>query len=122
MSHIVTIQTQIRDAKAVAAACRRLGLTSPSQGTARVFSTEHAGLIVKLQGWEYPIVCDLTTGNLKYDNYQGSWGSQSRLNEFLQAYAVEKAKIEAKRKGHRVTEQTLENGAIKLTVKIGGAS
>jgi hypothetical protein len=39
----------------------------------------------------------------------------------LQAYAVEKTKIEARRKGHAVTEQQLADGSIKLTVQVGGA-
>jgi hypothetical protein len=37
-------------------------------------------------------------------------------------YAVERAKIEARRKGYSVTEQKLDNGAIKLTVAVGGAA
>lgn len=36
--------------------------------------------------------------------------------------AVEKAKIEARKKGHSVTEQSLADGSIKLTVQVGGAA
>ena len=35
---------------------------------------------------------------------------------------IEKAKIEARKKGHSVTEQQLEDGSIKVVVQIGGAS
>jgi hypothetical protein len=59
---------------------------------------------------------------VSYDNYQGHWGEQSRLNQFLQAYAVEKAKIEARKKGHSVSEARLEDGSIKVTVRVGGAA
>jgi hypothetical protein len=59
---------------------------------------------------------------LKYDNYQGNWGRQEELNKFLQAYAVEKARIEARKKGHRVTEAKLEDGSIRVTVHVGGAA
>jgi hypothetical protein len=38
MSHIVHIQTQIRDPVALAAACVRLGLSHPVAGTARLFA------------------------------------------------------------------------------------
>jgi hypothetical protein len=38
----------------------------------------------------------------------------------MQFYAIEKAKIEARKKGHSVVEQRLGNGAIKLTVSVGG--
>ena len=48
------------------------------------------------------------------------WGKQEELNRFLQSYAVEKTKIESRRQGHSVTEQTLEDGSIKLTVHVGG--
>ena len=44
------------------------------------------------------------------------------LDKFLQAYAVERAKAEARRHGHQVVEQQLPNGSIKLTVQVGGAS
>jgi hypothetical protein len=36
MSHIVTIQTQVRDSDALAAACRRLSLAEPKQETATI--------------------------------------------------------------------------------------
>ena len=58
MSHIVTIATEIRDPDAAAAACRRLGLPGPVQGTAALFEGQATGLLVKLPGWLYPVVCD----------------------------------------------------------------
>ena len=33
----------------------------------------------------------------------------------------EKARIEARRAGHTVTEQALSDGSIKLTIQMGGA-
>ena len=59
---------------------------------------------------------------MKYDNYQGHWGRQEELNKFLQAYAVEKARIEARKKGHRVSECKLEDDSIRVTVHVGGAA
>jgi hypothetical protein len=122
MSHIVQIQTQVRDSAAVQAACRRLDLAGPVQGTFDVFGTEVTGLGVRLPDWDYPIVCDTTTGKVQFDNYNGAWGDQKELDRFMQAYAVEKAKIEARKKGHSVTEQPLADGSIKLTVNLGGAA
>jgi Protein of unknown function (DUF1257) len=122
VSHIVEIKTEVRDPVAVAAACRRLGLPEPVQGAATLFSGEAAGLLVKLPGWVYPVVVDIATGALKFDNYAGSWGDQEHLDEFMQAYAVEKARIEARKRGHTVTEQALADGSIRLTVQVGGAS
>ena len=121
MSHVVEIKTEVKDAAAVRAACQRLKLPEPVHGTARMFSGEATGLIVKLPNWQYPVVFNTGTGEAKYDNYNGRWGKQKQLDHFLQAYAVEKTKIEARRKGHAVTEQRLADGSIKLTVNVGGA-
>ena len=122
MSHIVTIQTLVRDPVAVAAACQRLGLPQPVQGRFRLFSGEVAGLGVELPGWRYPVVCQTETGEVKFDNFEGRWGEQRHLDAFLQGYAVEKAKLEARRRGHSVIEQPLADGSIKLTVQVGGAA
>ncbi len=122
MSHIVHIQTELRDAVAVRAACERLQLEVPTHGTTKLFSDHATGLAVKLPGWHYPVVCDLGSGQLKYDNYQGHWGEQQELDRFLQAYAIEKARLEARKNGHSVSEQTLSDGSVKLTIQVGGAA
>jgi hypothetical protein len=122
LSHIVSIKTEIRDAGAVRAACQRLRLPTPVEGTHRLFTSQATGLAVQLPKWRYPVVCDLGTGQLQYDNYKGRWGEQQHLDAFLQSYAVEKAKIEARRKGHQVTEAQLSDGSIKLTINVGGAA
>lgn len=118
MSHIVHIQTQLRDPAAVAAACERLKLPPPTQGTVALFSGEVTGLLVRLPDWQYPVVIDTPSGYIQYDNYGGAWGDQARLDAFLQAYAVEKARLEARRAGHVVTEQALADGSIKLTIQL----
>ena len=122
MSHVVEIQTQVKDAAAAQAACQRLKLEPPIEDNAQLFSGEATGLIVQLPGWQYPVVFDTKTGEAKYDNYGGKWGEQQQLDHFLQAYAVEATKIQARRKGHSVTEQPLADGSIKLTVQVGGAA
>jgi len=76
---------------------------------------------VQLPDWRYPVVADVNTGTLAYDNYNGRWGEQQQLDRFMQGYAVEAATLEARRKGHSVVEQSLTDGSIKLTVSVGGA-
>jgi hypothetical protein len=120
MSHTVKIATEVRDANAVCLACQRLSLPTPVEGKARLFAEDVLGLAVQLPEWQYPVVFDTNTGQVRYDNYGGRWGDKARLDRFLQAYAVEKAKIEARRKGYSVIEQELANGSIKLTVQVGG--
>ena len=122
MSHIVQVQTQVRDPVAIQSACRRLGLPEPVQCTVRLFSAEATGLAVELPDWRYPVVCDVTSGQMKFDNYGGTWGDHGKLDQFLQAYATEKAKIEAHKRGHSVTEQSLNDGSIKLTILLSGGA
>jgi hypothetical protein len=113
------MQTKVHDPVAVAAACQRLSLTAPVQGTVQLFSGEATGLIVKLPGWEYPAVIDVLTGVVRYDNFNGIWGDQQHLNRFLQSYAVEKTKLEARKRGHTITEQQLGDGSIRIQIAEG---
>ena len=119
MSHVVTIQTRVKDPAALAQACRRLGLPAPVHGSAKLYSGQAAGMVVQLPGWQYPVVFDAASGEARYDNYGGRWGEQKELDRLLQAYAVEKVRAEARRSGHTVTEQSLPDGSIKLIVRTG---
>jgi hypothetical protein len=116
MSHIVAIKTKVHDAAALTAACRRLSLAEPVHGTVRLFSGDATGLSVKLPGWQYPIVIDTAEGAIKYDNYEGRWGDPAELGRLLQMYAVEKAKLEARKKGYSVTEQIRQDGNIVVQI------
>ena len=116
MSHIVSIRTQVRDPIAVAAACDRLSLPAPVQGTAKLFSSQASGLLVQLPRWRYPVVIDTTKGEIAFDNFNGRWGEQQHLDRFVQIYSVEKAKLEARKQGHAVSEQTLSDGSIKVQI------
>ena len=122
MSHVTTIKTQVKDAAAVRAACVRLNLAEPTVGTAKLFSGSAHGLVVQLPQWVYPIVCDVVSGDVRYDNFGERWGQQRELDRFLQAYAVEVARLEARKQGHTVTEQELADGAIKLTIEVTGGA
>lgn len=121
MSHIVTIKAEVRDKAAIQAACHRLQLQQPEEGTFKLFSGEATGIAVHLPDWRYPLICNTASGDLRYDNFNGSWGNQIQLDLFLQSYAVERAKIEVRRRGYSVTEQALADGSIKLTINVGGA-
>jgi len=121
MSHIVQVQTEVRDPVAMAAATDRLRLPRPTFGEFQLFTAKARGHAVRLPEWRYPVVFDTSTGKVEFDNYEGKWGKQSELDRFLQAYAVQKATLEARKAGHAVTEQLLTDGSIKLTVQVGGA-
>ena len=118
MSHAVTIRTQVRDPLAVKSACSRLNLQAPVFGLTSLFNVQKLGWAVKLTGWQYPVVCDTDKGEIEFDNYEGKWGRQQELDQFLQAYAVEKAKIEARKSGYTATEQSLPDGSIRVRVQV----
>jgi hypothetical protein len=120
LSHIVTVETEVRDHAAVATACRRLSLTGPATGTAELYSGQASGLLVHLPDWLYPLVIDTATGTIRYDNYGGAWGDEQHLHRFLQAYAVERARGEARRKNYATTEQPLADGSILVEIEVGG--
>ena len=122
LSHIVTIKTEVRDQAAVAAACRRLALPEPVQGTAEIYSGNVTGLIVHLPDWLYPVVIDTATGQARYDNYEGCWGDERHLHRFLQAYVVERSRIEARKKSYLTTEQSLADGSILVEIEMGGSA
>ena len=116
MSHIVQIKTEIRDLDALQAACRRLNLTEAQHGHHHVFAIHREGYAVKLPNWNYPVVCNIETGAVDFDNYNGSWGKQEELDKLLQAYAVEKATLEAQRMGYSLYETVLADGSIELNI------
>lgn len=122
MSHIVSVQTEVRDPAALAAACQRLQLAPPKPGRFKLYDSEVEGLGVSLRDWVYPVVCQTETGQVRYDNYNGGWGDIARLHELLQRYAVEKAALEARQRGHTAYEQLLPDGSIKLTIQVGDAT
>jgi hypothetical protein len=117
MSHIVQIKTRVQDPLAVTAACRHLGLAEPVHGIAQLFSGVATGQLVQFPGWQYPAVIDLATGTIQYDNFEGRWGEQQHLDRFVQRYAVEKTKLEAKKRGHIVSEQALSDGSILVQIR-----
>jgi hypothetical protein len=67
-------------------------------------------------------VIDPRTGLVNFDHYEGRWGDPRQLDRLLQAYAIEKARLEARKQGHGITEQALPDGSVRLTVQLGGGA
>lgn len=135
MSHTVTVKVEMKDTSAIGSAVDRIEgahFIKPAvrdvrkrdeapniqEATGRhgIYSGAFEGIGVQLPGWNYPIVINPETGEVKYDNFSGSWGSQERLDEMVQMYSVEKAKAEAVLHGLTASEEALDNGDIKLTI------
>lgn len=121
MSHVVTIETKLRDLNALRSAAKRLKLPAPSFGQTRLYSTSAIGWRVELPGWRFPVVIDTNSGRLDFDNFEGRWGNPEELDRLLQAYAIARATIEARKKGYTTSEQCLSDGSVKLTIEIGAS-
>ena len=117
MSHTVAIQTKITDLTAIQSACHRLKLAQPIQGDVRLFDRAATGIGVQLDGWRFPL-CIESDGNLLFDNFSGFWGVPEKLDQFQQMYAVEKAKLEARKQGYSCQESVLADGSIRLNVLV----
>jgi hypothetical protein len=122
LSHVVEIKTEVRDPEALRAACRRLALAEPVHETTKLYSGQATGWAVRLTDWKYPVVFDTAKGEARFDNFHGIWGEQVHLDCFMQAYAIEKAKLEARKRGHTVSEQVLAEGFIKVRVQVAGGA
>ena len=121
MSHTVTIETKLKDLAALRAACARLDLNEPKTETVKFFDgVEHEGLAVRPPGFVYPVLIQ-ADGAVRCDTFNGRWGDDAFLGRLKQAYAVEAAKLQAKERGHRISETVLPNGGVKLTVTAGAA-
>jgi len=123
VSHIATIEAELRDIAAIRAAQRRLGwAVCIEKETVLMFDrNEVTGWAIRAPDWTYPIVAT-ADGSLHYDNFGGRWGDPKHLDALKQAYAVEKAKLEARRRGHSVREKVQADGTVKLTIQVQGGA
>ena len=123
MSHISKIELEVKDLGILGQACARLGLNlMRGQQTFKWYGKDsqcdHA---IKIPGANYEIGVLKKNGSLDlncdfYDrNIEKAIGKQGGL--LKQAYAVEKTKIEARKKGYSVLERQTDNG-IRLHVRI----
>ena len=118
MSRVVTLTSQVRDGKALLAACRHLNLAEPVLGAYPLFSEVASGFAVRLPGWKYPAVFQLDTGLVKFDSSDGLSGEQTELDKLLEAYSLEIAAVEARRKGCQVGKRQLQDSVWRHCSKV----
>ena len=123
MSHISKIELEVKDLGVLGNACARLGLELlKEKRTFKWYGKEaecdHA---ISVSGADYEIGVMRTDGRYElqcdfYDrNIETAIGNQGGL--LKQAYAVEKTRIEARKKGYSVMERRTKTG-IRLHVRI----
>jgi hypothetical protein len=123
MSHISKIELEVKDLAILSRACGRLGLEFvKGQETFKWYgkagSCDHAIRapaasyevgVVKVEG-KYELLCDHYDSNLSEAIGMGG-------GLLKQAYAVEKTKAEARRKGYSVIEKQTDTG-VRLHVRV----
>jgi hypothetical protein len=134
MSHYSEVQIELTDEGCLVAALKRLGFEGKVevhkepqalygyQGDVRsqkahvIIRRQHVGPAANDLGFERQIdgkyriwVSDY---DRKYNKYDDAW-----MGRLKQAYGVEKAKAEAKKRGYRVSEQKLDDGRIRLVCR-----
>lgn len=120
MSHMVKVTNiKMHDTAVLQTAVNRLEAegkaTALGTGTFDFYGGHEQGLGVRLKGWQYPVVVK-EDGTLVYDNFNGRWGSQDALDEFMQVYSAEAAKNAAIMQGMQVMETVDgDTGDILLT-------
>ncbi len=137
MSHYSEVQVEFRDKAALVAALGRLGFGPDKlevhqeakalygyQGDKReqqgqiIIRRQHVGLAANDIGFErqsdgsYKAWISDFDQSVTGNNYGKDW--QGKLK---QAYGVEKAKAEARKKGYRVTEKKQDDGRIRLVCR-----
>ena len=123
MSHFTTIKTQIKDLEALKSACAEMGLPVLEKAQARGFYDNRlkAEYVIQLKD-PYDIAVQKQkdgTFGLTSDLFAGHVEKEvgSNYGKLLQLYAVHKAMKKARKKGHLVTRQHKNDGAIKLVIQ-----
>jgi hypothetical protein len=79
-----------------------------------------SGIQVKFDSWHYPVTINTQTGECKFDNYNGRWGSEKLLDQLKQGYGVEAARMQAESENREMEEMRLDDGSIKCVIPLGG--
>ena len=123
MSHFTTIKTQIRDTEALQAACTELGLELVPNAEARGYHTRttKGEYVIRLKG-PYDVALNRQPdGSFGFttDWFAGHVEAEVGPNfgKLTQFYAVNKATIEARKKGWTVQRKQVGDN-IKLTIGV----
>jgi hypothetical protein len=140
MSHITTIQTEIRDLDALKEACAELGVQFIEGQTTYQWYGAHMGdyplppdinreqlgrcaHIIQVPGVQYEVgVVQKANGHwtLAYDFWGPGQGLLKKFGEncgkLVQLYGVHKAMREAKRHGYQVQRRQHQDGSIQITI------
>ncbi len=122
MSHFTTIQTQIKDIRALGKACAELGLELTENAVARGYgnNTNPGQYVIRLKGpYDIAVNKERNHFGLTTDWWGGHVEKEVGKNygRLLQMYGVHKATLEARKRGYRVARENQSNGEIRLTLQ-----
>lgn len=128
MSHMTTISIEVRDLEALEQACRRLGLTLVrGKNKARFYNhnTAECDHVIEVPASAHDIgVVKEADGTYRLQtDFYGMEGERVKklcgddLSKLMQAYGVEKSKVEARRKGFSCFEEVMQDGTIRVKAR-----
>ena len=124
MSHISKIELEVKDLGTLRQACTRLGLKIlEGKRTFKWYGQEEGkcdhAIRVPGAAYEIGVIKNASTFELQCDYYDAAIGKAIGQNGGLlkKAYAVERTKTEARRKGYTVIEKQTDSG-IRLHVRM----
>ena len=117
MSHTVQCKIAVTDKDALAQAAKNCGYEFWQEGQHKLFDGTYQGCAVQIPGWRYPVVANTETGELKYDDYNGSWGKVADLDYLLQEYSAVTMEMQAALQGYSCQrEYDAQTNDLTLTV------
>ncbi|MBU4232842.1 MAG: DUF1257 domain-containing protein [Desulfobacterales bacterium] len=134
MSHYSEVQIEFKDRAALMAALERLGFQGKLevhqeakylygyQGDRReqqahiIIRRQHVGLAANDIGFQRQSDGTYRAWVSEFDQRQNGY-SEAWMGKLKQAYGVEKARAEAKKRGYRVSEQKLDDGRVRLVMR-----
>lgn len=122
MSHIVTCRAKLQNREHLVAAIEALQaegnqLQLLGDGSHEVYMKKVDGTAIQLAGWRYPVVVDVNTGEVTYDNYRGRWGDEEQLDLLFQQFAIEGARATARQQGLTFQEfRDEQTGEVEVTM------
>jgi hypothetical protein len=133
VSHYSEVQIEFKDRAALVAALNRLGF----QGKVEVYQEaeplygykgdlrpqqahiiirrQHVGLVANDLGFQRQSDGTYRAWISEFDQSHNGY-NEAWLGKLKQAYGVEKARMEAKKRGYRVREQKLDDGRVRLVL------
>ena len=114
------MNSRFKDPNILQKVCQRLGVVCEVAEKGKRLAKELYGGVVegvaslRIPGWKYPVVVQ-DDGTAKYDNFNGQWGEQSKLDAVTQGYARDLTVDSLRAKGYMVADEKVEqDGTIVL--------